>query len=321
LCEVYSAKPSCRPLWRHPTGRTILISTEQGVAADSLGRYLLANSLVNGAAYLIPLDGSASRPLGGFQGITGGVALSSNARLAAVAALEYSESDVVPEPDQGVIRVWNLETGDVRILKSGGKRGFNALWFLPGERLLSSSREGLLLWDLTAGTHEVLSTGEHYGAGSLDAAGRQLVVDTPRGVTLWDLEKRTERILPIPSDMLSSLTMSPNGRFVVAGMSGGEVWVLHLGEKEPYVIPAHDGSVGALWISPESDRIYTAGREGIVKIWEVPHGRSLNSLPIADMLATLRAQTNLRVVVDSKAQNGYRIVYDRFPGWEKAPAW
>ena len=79
--------------------------------------------------------------------------------------------------------------------------------------------------------------------------------------------------------------------------------------------------VGALWISPKSDRIYSAAADGTVRIWHVPQGRPLQNLPLAELLTTLRAQTNLRVVVDAKAENGYRIEYDRFPGWETAPTW
>jgi len=327
LSDVFGAKPGCKLLWRHPSGRTIIGITEQAVAADQLDRFLLATSLVNGEAYLIPLDGSAPRALGGFQGIIGGVALSPDGRWAAVGAVEFDERDVVPESDQGVIRIWDLETGDVEILRSGGKAGFNAFWFLPGERLVSSSREGLLLWDLNTGKHEALSKREHYG-GSLDAERRHLVVATPLGATLWDLEERTERILPIPDDITNMLKISPNGRFVVAGMVGGEVWVLPLDEKEPHVLLGHEGDVSAVWggvtavwISPESDRIFTAAKDGTVRIWDVPQGRPLHNLPLDELLATLRAQTNLRVVVDAKAENGYRIEYHKFPGWETAPTW
>ena len=295
-------------------------------ATDPLGRYVLASSMVNGEAYLIPLDGSPPRALGGFHPSfsAGGVALSPDARRAAVGAVgvDASGSPSILDPaDEGVIRIWELETGQVRILRSGGKAGFDGIWFLPGERLVSSGPEGLFLWDLKTGTHEVLSTREHYNPGGLDAQGRYLVIDTPQGVTLWDLEKRSERILPIPFDETTALAISPNARFIVAGRSDGEVWVLQLDEKEPHVLLGHEGWVGALWISPESDRICSAANDGTVRIWAVPKGVVLHTLPLPKLLDALRAQTNMRVVLDPKAPDGYRIKYDRFPGWEKAPIW
>ena len=104
----------------------------------------------------------------------------------------------------------------VQILRSEGKKGFSAFWFLPDERLVSSGADGLLLWNLATERHEVLSKREHFSLGGVDAQGRYLVIDTPQGITLWDLEKRTERILPIPPDNTQTLAISPNERFVVA---------------------------------------------------------------------------------------------------------
>ena len=316
LCDVVASAPDCRMIWQHPSGRYI-----RWCVSDPLGRYVLANSMVNGEAYLIPLDGSPPRSLGGFKSITGGVALSKDARRAAVGSACYG-TDYLPDPDdRGVIRIWDLASGDLQLLKSGGTAGFNGIWFLNGERLVSCSTEGLLLWDLTRGTHEVLSTREHLYLGGLDASERYLVVDTPLGATLWDLERRAERVLPIPSDIISSLAISPDGRFVAAGTTDGEVWVLSLDEEEPYVMLGHEGNVGALFIPPASDRVYSAATDGTVRIWDVPHSRPLHNLPIAELLATIRAQTNLRVVVDAKAEKGYRVEYDKFPGWKTAPIW
>ena len=318
LSDVFGENRSCRLLMQHPTGRSFV-----SWSTDERGRYLLAGSITEGKTFLIPLDGSPVRTFSGFRRIAGPVALSPDARYAAAGApCCWNGDPAVLEPsDQGVIRIWDLESGEARILNSGGKVGYDGIWFLPGNRLLSGNREGLFLWDLRTGTHEVLSTRHHLSLGCLDAQQRHLVIDTPEGVTLWDLEKRTERILRIPSAGTSALAISPDARFVVAGRNDGEVWCLRLDEEEPYILLGHEGPVGAVWITPESDRIYSASSDGTARIWEVPQGRPLHNLPIAELLATLRAQTNMRVVVDAKAPNGYQIVYDTFPGWAKAPTW
>jgi WD40 repeat protein len=273
--------------------------------------------MVHGEAYLIPLDGASPRALGGFKGMTGGVALSPDAHLAAVGG----NPNAANSPDDAVIRVWNLETGEFQVLKSGGNTGFHGISFLPGERLVSSSNEGLLLWDLRTGKHETLSSRGHLSIGGLDSQGRHLVVDTPQGVTLWDLEQRTEKVIPIPSAGTQTLAISPDARFVVAGRVDGEVWVLPLDAAEPHVVLGHEGPVGALWISPESDRIYSAAQDGTVRIWDVPQGQPLHACPLPELLEVLRAQTNMRIALDSRATNGYRIDYVRFPGWKTTPAW
>lgn len=319
--EVLGGESRGEILWQHPTGRTIAT-----IASNADFGPLLGGSYTDGEAWLIPLDDTQAQALRCEEGGTiGGVALSADGLRAAVGgswAWSYSS-------DPATIRIWDLATGAVQVLKSGGKTGFYGLRFLPRNRLVSSSAEGLLLWDLATGAREVLSDQPHGWLSGPDAQGRCLLADSPRGLTLWDLERRTERLLPVPTDtwMGSDWTashrraLSPDGRFVAVGMHDGELWVLPLDTDEPHVLLGHEGGVGAVWIPPESDRIYSAAADGTVRIWSVPGGVPLHTLPLPELLAVLRAQTNLRVVPDAKAADGYRVVFDRFPGWQTAPAW
>jgi len=321
-CEVFGAEPDCRRLWQHPRGRGIM-----WVGSDPLGRFLVAGSIFAGEAYLIPLDGSPPRVLGGFQGAVSAVALSPDARRAAAGGSDTTSG-------QGVIRIWDLE-GEVQTIEAGPIGDFSGIWFLSEERLVSSNAKGLFLWNLTTGEHEILSEQEGMmfpnptPAGGfsqcrcLDAKRRYLVVNggAARGTTLWDLEERTERPLPIPADAVNSLAISADGRFVVAGMDDGEVMVLPLDANEPHLLLGHEGAVTAVWISPECDRIMSAGEDGTVRVWDVPAGPPQQTLPRKEFMALLRAQTNIRVVTDAKAENGYRTEFDRFPGWMTAPAW
>jgi len=122
-------------------------------------------------------------------------------------------------------------------------------------------------------------------------------------------------------DGASALAISADGRFVVAGMANGELLVLPLDANEPHLLLGHEGAVTAVWISPECDRIMSAGEDGTVRTWDVPTGPCLQSLPRKEFLALLRAQTNVRIVTDARAENGYREELDRFPGWATAPTW
>ncbi len=315
LCEVLGEDQGCARLWRHPQGRTFF-----HWRIDPTEQYVLVNNWMGGGeAWLIPLDGGDPRALGGFSvaGV-GAVAFSSDGGKAAVGGQARAIAPGMNVED-AVIRVWDLETDEVQVLESGGEAGFYGIWFLPEERLVSAGPDGLRLWDLETGQHETLSEREYLNLGGIDAECRHLVIDTPLGVTVWDLEERTERILPIPSDGTWSLAMSPDARFLVAGMAGGEVIVQFLDEEEPHLLLGHDGSVTAVWISPDSDEIRSASKDGTVRVWQVPEGKPLQTLPREELLDILRAQTNLRIVTDPDAEDGYRIVYDDFPGWENTP--
>lgn len=58
-----------------------------------------------------------------------------------------------------------------------------------------------------------------------------------------------------------------------------------------------------------------------VFLWPMPEGKPLDTLPYDELLNRLGDITNMRVVPDNKASNGYRIEYARFPGLEKVPNW
>lgn len=151
LCDVFDAEPDCKLLWQHPRGRGVM-----WVGSDPLGRFLVAGSIIGGDAFLIPLDGSPPRTLGGFQGSVSAVALSPDARRAAVGGyIDFANG-------QSVIRIWDLETGDAKVLVAGQMGDIHGIWFLSAERLVASSAKGLSLWDLTTGQHEVLSRQESY---------------------------------------------------------------------------------------------------------------------------------------------------------------
>jgi hypothetical protein len=45
------------------------------------------------------------------------------------------------------------------------------------------------------------------------------------------------------------------------------------------------------------------------------------SLPREELLAKLRALTNLRAVPDPSSATGYKIEAGPFPGWARVPEW
>jgi hypothetical protein len=53
----------------------------------------------------------------------------------------------------------------------------------------------------------------------------------------------------------------------------------------------------------------------------VPEGRPFHTLPHDELVARLRALTNLRVVEDASSATGYRVEPGAFPGWERVPEW
>jgi len=310
--DLFQENPECRLLLRHPVPAALYFPV-----ADSLGRYVLACENMDGHAWLIPLDGSEPRTLGGFSSAPQAAAIREDARLTAVGGF------IVQEGIRGsIIRIWDLENDEERVLDPGHDFQITGLWFMSGNRLLSASKGGLRLWDLATSRCEILSEREYHAVGKLDPSGRFLVVGTPEGAVLWNLEERTERALPIAfEDDWWFLAISPDICFVLAGRENGDVLYHSLETDETHLLLGHEEQAMHIEVIDGGKKIMSTSMDHTVRVWDIPRGRPLYNRPLKEFLEILRAQTNMRIVIDEETEEGYRIVYDRFTGWETAPTW
>ena len=58
-----------------------------------------------------------------------------------------------------------------------------------------------------------------------------------------------------------------------------------------------------------------------IRLWPMPEDEPFHTLPYEDLLARLRALTNLRAVIDEASPTGYRIEAEPFAGWGEVPTW
>lgn len=312
ICDLFAKAPDCRLLLLHPVPAALYFPV-----ADTLGRYVLACENMAGHAWLIPLDGRAPRTLGGFYSAPQAAAITKDGRQAAVGGWVLEE-----DIRRSIIKIWDTETDKEREFDPGHGFEITGLWFLSENRLLSACRGGLRIWDLSTGQCEVLSEREYSYVGRLDTSGRFLAIGTPEGATVWDLGQRTERILPIVSEGdWWKLAVSPDAHFVVAGRANGDVLYHSLETGETHLLSGHEEEVIYVEVIDGGERIMSASVNGPVLVWEIPQGRPLHTLPLKELLGILHDQTNMRIVTDTETDEGYRIIYDRFPGWETAPGW
>jgi WD40 repeat protein len=292
---------------------------------DPAGRFIAVTG--RSSVFVVPLDGGAPRELEGF---------SSEARYLMI-ALDSEGRFVAATPQSGqgvdnVIRIWDLESGESRVLGPPESTGdgvegeFSGLDFLPDGRLLSSGNTGLNLWDPEEGHVEVLSTVQGWSV-VVSRDGRFVLrseaSDSGDRLVRFDMENGVSQVLSSHGNEVLYPAFDPSGRLALSTGMDGMVRVGRGTGEEPHLLFAHEGPVRSAAVSPDGQWIASAGEDGKIRLWPMPDVNEppLHTLPHEDILTRLRAFTNVRIVEDEATSTGYRIDYAPFPGWEKVPEW
>jgi WD40 repeat protein len=330
---VSAAQDRTVRLWSLEGGKPsrVLLRSEDllypDIDIDPLGEKLLVSGH-RGKVFLVPLKEGAPRALEGFSpdSVVGPLAFGPGGRLAAAAPVRGPKGEKV-------IRIWDLESGESRVLgpvEDAGdlfEGGFYTLDFLPDGRLLSCG-DGVGLWDLEHRTMDLLEGKEEVWC-DLSANGRHVLYsetyDRKNALSRlksMDLMERHSRVLESHGNAWV-VALDPTGTLAVSGGQDGVVRVGPVTGEEPRVLFGHQGSVQDVAVSPDGRWIASAGGDSTIRLWPMPDMDQppFHTLPYDEILSRLRSVTNVRVVEDETSSTGYRLDLAPFPGWEKVPEW
>ena len=279
-----------------------------GVHASTLalspdGQFL-ATGTRSGSVLILPVAGAGFRELRGFQGLVYSVAFDATGRRIAA-------SGHVDGRRNEVIRVFDLETGDVKSFDPGDGKDLVTIAFLPDGNLLTSSFGGLRRIDWTTGSSELLL--QQPGAAFLAPDGRHVLLlrsenpNFPVGTaSVYDLQERRSWPLATHGDQVTLMAWDPSGTRVVTGSREGIVRVGPVTGEEPHLLIGHQGPIWGVRVDPTGRLVASTSEDGTVRIWPMPEGRPLHTLPRDAFLEKLRSLTNVRIVPDASASSGYR---------------
>ena len=108
----------------------------------------------------------------------------------------------------------------------------------------------------------------------------------------------------------------PTGTLVVSGGYEGIIRVGPVTGEEPHWIIGQ-GYINQVAVSPDGKWILSSGDDGTLRLWPMPDldEPPLQTLPREELLAVLRAQTNLRVTPADEAPANFNSTY-RATGYE-----
>jgi WD40 repeat protein len=138
---------------------------------------------------------------------------------------------------------------------------------------------------------------------------------------LSDLSTGATRDITSHGTRVQAFALDRTGTLLVTGDADGLVRVGPLSGEEPHLLYGHARAVTGLAVSPDGKWIASGSDDDTIRLWPMPEGPPLHTLPYDALLAKLRVLTNLRVVPDANSPTGYKVEPGPFPSWSTVPEW
>jgi WD40 repeat protein len=170
------------------------------------------------------------------------------------------------------IQVWNLQTGQMRVLK-GAWSGPRSISFSPeGHKIASAdsdlSNPSIRLWDLETGTMRVLGgSTRQITSIAFVTGGRELASGSwDETVRLWNVRTGEARILGENCSCVCRLAISMQGDKLAAYSLDGRIRVWDLETGRSRTIGECSG-INALSFLTDSTRLITGSDDGALRLW------------------------------------------------------
>ena len=173
------------------------------------GRFaVVANN--TGEVIVVPFDGSPSRNLAsGFTDVVSDVAIDGTGRFVAAGSGMYYKM-------QAVVRVWDLETGEARILDAGDGKQIGWLVFTSSGDLLVTSGETQRLWNLENQKSRAVPAGLYAERLVLHPDGEQVLLLSEGALRVARLSGEASRPLETHGNSVTRMVFDRTGTAVIS---------------------------------------------------------------------------------------------------------
>jgi len=217
--------------------------------------------------------------------------------------------------DDGMLRLWDIATGETVHVFAGHESAINSLVFSPdGKTLLSGSYDQTIrLWDVASG-QELRQFQDNPGFVSSVAFspdGKTAVSSGPDGeLILWNVadgSKITQ--FDEQGEVLYSAVFSPDGKSILVASGDRRLRLWDVASEELIrTFAGHQGEVLSAAFSPDGKTFISGSEDGTLRLWEVSSGRQLGSfIGHEDWIWSVAISPDGRTVVSSGQDQTVRL--------------
>jgi WD40 repeat protein len=201
---------------------------------------------------------------------------------APISALAFSPNGVLIASASGSsLEIVDLQSKEVTFLGQVGKQP--SLVFSPGGKSLASASADacceIRVWNLQTGQMRVLKdTSKGPSSISFSPDGRWLATADSElsnaAIRVWDLETGTSHVLGRSTRQITSIAWLPDGKHLASGSWDETVrlWNVHTGEAR--ILGENCSCVCRIAISIKGNRLAAYSLDGKLRVWDVDTGRS-----------------------------------------------
>jgi WD40 repeat protein len=218
--------------------------------------------------------------------------------------------------EDGTIRLWNLQTGELKNTFKGLTSAVYVLFFSPdGQALASGSAdESIKLWNLqTGGLIHTLSERTKGISAMTITPDSQILVSGDRVGTIefWNITNG-QRINSFTAHeiLVTSLAMTPDGQTVVSSSQDNTIklWDVKTGQLIRTITDTNSHHFFSVAISPNGQQIASGSWDGGIRLWDLNTGKLTQTLKTGSApIDAVVFKSNGQMLVSGSADGAIRM--------------
>ncbi|RAM53032.1 MAG: hypothetical protein C6Y22_02755 [Hapalosiphonaceae cyanobacterium JJU2] len=215
------------------------------------------------------------------------------------AAITADHKTVISGSEDNTIKIWNLETGQLKRTLTGHTGIVNYLSVTPDDKyIVSAESKNVRIWNLQTGAliRELENSNGTISFVETSQDGKILIMDggtqsikskkvdqsgysyetfiTKYVINVLNLQSGNLTTRLVNDDLFTEIEISSNRNLLVSGDRTGRlnIWNLRTNTLQKTLIE-HKSEIKSIAISPDEKTIVSTGNDGQIKIWDVNSGK------------------------------------------------